>query len=117
PIRDLDRSCREKNVSVIAASCSPIPDRQLCSSTIRHVRSVIKIMIANTFKSDFLGGKLLISVESEAGGCRNSAAIRADASPGSGGRIMKAGRRKGRKVGKPRGKTCRWTAELDEVLK
>ena len=30
---------------------------------------------------------------------------------------MKAGRRKGRKVGKPRGKTCRWTAELDEVLK
>jgi hypothetical protein len=30
---------------------------------------------------------------------------------------MKAGRRKGRKVGKPRGKTCRWTAELDDVLK
>jgi hypothetical protein len=28
-----------------------------------------------------------------------------------------ARRRKGRKVGKPRGKTCRWTAELDEVLK
>src|SRR5438445_1789255 len=28
-----------------------------------------------------------------------------------------AKRRKGRKVGKPRGKTCRWTAELDEVLK
>ena len=28
-----------------------------------------------------------------------------------------ARRRKGRKVGKPRGKTCRWTAELDEILK
>ena len=27
------------------------------------------------------------------------------------------GRRKGRKVGKPRGKTCQWTAELDDVLK
>jgi hypothetical protein len=26
-------------------------------------------------------------------------------------------RRKGRKVGKPRGKTCRWTAELDDVLR
>lgn len=26
-------------------------------------------------------------------------------------------RRKGRKVGKPRGKTCRWTSELDEILK
>ena len=25
--------------------------------------------------------------------------------------------RKGRKVGKPRGKTCQWTAELDDVLK
>jgi len=25
--------------------------------------------------------------------------------------------RKGRKVGKPRGRTCRWTGELDEVLK
>src|ERR1017187_2493064 len=33
------------------------------------------------------------------------------------GNNMKAGRRKGRKVGKPRGKTCRWSAELDEVLK
>jgi hypothetical protein len=30
---------------------------------------------------------------------------------------MKAGRRRGRKVGKPRGKTCRWTAELEDVLK
>jgi hypothetical protein len=29
----------------------------------------------------------------------------------------KAGRRKGRKVGKPRGKTCQWTSELDDVLK
>jgi hypothetical protein len=29
----------------------------------------------------------------------------------------KPGRRRGLKVGKPRGKTCRWTAELDEVLK
>src|SRR5437762_104890 len=29
----------------------------------------------------------------------------------------KAGRRKGRKVGKPRGKTCHWTTELDDVLK
>lgn len=28
-----------------------------------------------------------------------------------------ARRRKGRKVGKPRGKSCRWTAELDEILK
>ena len=27
------------------------------------------------------------------------------------------GRRKGRKVGKPRGKTCQWTVELDDVLK
>ena len=27
------------------------------------------------------------------------------------------GRRKGRKVGKPRGKTCQWTAELDDVLR
>ena len=27
------------------------------------------------------------------------------------------GSRKGRKVGKPRGKTCQWTAELDDVLK
>ena len=30
----------------------------------------------------------------------------------------KTGRlRKGRKVGKPRGKSCQWTAELDEILK
>ena len=30
---------------------------------------------------------------------------------------MKEGRRKGRKVGKPQGKTCRWTGELDEALR
>ena len=28
-----------------------------------------------------------------------------------------ARRKRGRKVGKPRGKSCRWTAELDEILK
>jgi hypothetical protein len=31
--------------------------------------------------------------------------------------VKPARRRKGRKVGKPRGKTCRWTSELDEILK
>jgi len=78
---------------------------------------VINVLVSDTFKSNFLGGKLLISIESEGGGCRNSATIRADAAPGRAGRIMKAGRRRGRKVGKPRGKTCRWTAELEDVLK
>ena len=33
------------------------------------------------------------------------------------GNTMKTGRKQGWRVGKPRGKTCRWTAELDEVLK
>src|SRR5690242_18482506 len=37
--------------------------------------------------------------------------------PERAGKNMKPGWRKGRKVGKPRGKTCRWTAELDDVLK
>ena len=70
-------------------------------------------------KSDFLGHELLISVERQAGGCRNSVAVQGAWRQQEHQRAepMKAGRRKGRKVGKPRGKTCQWTAELDDVLK
>jgi hypothetical protein len=39
------------------------------------------------------------------------------AAPERAGNLVNAGRRKGRKVGKPRGKTCQWTAELDDILK
>src|SRR4051812_36920315 len=31
--------------------------------------------------------------------------------------LQRQSRGSGRKVGKPRGKTCRWTPELDEILK
>lgn len=73
-------------------------------------------MVSNTFKSDFLGGELLISVESEAPDVETQ---RRSEQRGTrvGGKNMNAGHRKGRKVGKPRGKTCVWTAELDDVLK
>jgi hypothetical protein len=92
------------------------------SISVRQVDpSVINFMIPTKSESDFHGGELLISVEGQSGGCGSPAAawpgMRHYRATELSRMNMKVGHGKGRKVGKPRGKTCRWTEELDEVLR
>ena len=50
-------------------------DRQPSSSSTCAAPTVIKFMVPGESQSDFLDHELLISVERQAGGCRNSVAV------------------------------------------